>query len=149
MHSKYIRIQLVLAWGCLLLGIIIYLFFRSREHLGFVLLDYMGLKSVVDAARSLVAGVVLPDFICCCLPDGLWAGSYILFSDYCNRKERMKTRLMYASVIPMLGVVSELLQFTSLMPGVYDIRDLVCYILPFLIYIEILISNRNENISIN
>lgn len=143
------RLQIVLATVSLLAGMMIYLLFRSREYLGFVVLDALGLKSAVDVIRSWVEGVAVPDFVSYCLPDGLWTVSYILFSDYCNRNEPLRTRLIYASVIPLLGCVSELLQLATILPGVFDIRDLVCYILPLLTYIGILISKHNENISID
>lgn len=133
-QTAHTRLQLLIAWSCLLSGISIYLLFRSREHLGFILLDSIGLGSVVDSVRILTQGVHAPEFVRFCLPDGLWTTSYILFSDYCNRGENVRLKLAWASVIPLIGCMSELLQIYGVMPGVYDILDLACYFIPLLIY---------------
>ena len=133
MSNKRIKIQLISAWGCLLMGTGIYLLFRSREHLGFVLLDSVGLTSAVDALRTLTEGITVPEFVRFCLPDALWTSSYILFSDYLNRNERTAIRILWMSIIPLLGVISELLQFTGMIAGTFDPLDLACYTLPLLL----------------
>lgn len=125
----------VAAWLCLLTGISIYLLFRSRDHLGFILLDALGLSAATDCIRALVQGIDVPDFVRYCLPDGLWTTSYILFADYYNQSEKPTTRLAWISAIPVIGVVSELMQLTGLLPGVFDVLDLACYTLPFAIYL--------------
>lgn len=135
MACRRVNIQLVAAWACLLAGILIYLLFRSRQHLGFTVLDGVGLTSAVDAVRECVRGYSVPDFVRYSLPDGLWTSSYILFSDYCNRAAKPMRRLAMVSVIPLIGCVSELLQYVGVMPGVFDFMDLLCYVLPLAIYL--------------
>ncbi len=132
MSDKRIKIQLILAWGCLLTGTCIYLLFRSRNHLVFALLDSVGLTTAVDAIRSLTGDIDIPEFVRFCLPDGLWTTSYILFSDYINRNERFAIRLLLVSIIPLLGVVSEVLQSFNVIPGSFDPLDLACYCIPLL-----------------
>lgn len=127
-------LQLFFAWICLLLGISIYLLFRSRGHLGFILPDAVGLAPVIDTLRGFTQGVQVPEFIRFCLPDGLWTTSYILFSDHYNRSCEPRQRLLWASVIPLIGIASELLQACQLMPGVFDPLDLACYTIPLFIY---------------
>lgn len=135
MSNKRIKIQLISAWGCLLMGTGIYLLFRSREHLGFVLLDSVGLTSAVDAIRTQTGDITAPEFVRFCLPDALWTSSYILFSDYLNRNERTAIRVLWMSIIPLLGVISELFQFIGMISGTFDPLDLACYTLPLLIYV--------------
>ncbi len=132
MSDKRMKKQLILAWGCLLTGTSIYLLFRSRDHLIFALLDTVGLTTAVDGLRSMTAGICVPEFIRFCLPDGLWTSSYILFSDYINRNERFAIRLLLVSVIPLLGVVSEVLQSVNVIPGTFDPLDIACYSIPLL-----------------
>lgn len=132
MFVKQITLERTFAWGCLLVGIGIYLLFRSRGHLGFIVLDYIGMGAAVDAVRALVDGIKVPEFVRFCLPDGLWTLSYILFSDSVNRHESMMKRLAWISVVPLLGVVSELMQLAQLLPGTFDVADLACYSLPLL-----------------
>lgn len=135
MSHKHTKIQLLSAWGCLLMGSGIYLLFRSRQHLGFILLDSVGLASSVDAIRTLTRDIAVPEFVRFCLPDALWTSSYILFSDYANRSERIMARILWISIIPLQGVISELLQFAGIVPGTFDPLDLACYTLPLLIYV--------------
>ena len=128
------KIKLGLSWVCMLVGICIYLLFRSRSHLGFQLLDTIGLSTVVDALREMAVGIELPDFVKNCLPDGLWSISYILMCDYYNRDERRRLRVAWCSVIPLIGCTSELMQWGGILPGIFDWRDLVCYSAPLAVY---------------
>ncbi len=138
MFVKQITLERTLAWGCLLVGIGIYLLFRSRGHLGFIVLDYMGMGAAVDAVRALVDGIKVPEFVRFCLPDGLWTLSYILFSDSVNRHESKMKRLAWISVVPLLGVVSELMQLVQLLPGTFDVADLACYSLPLFMWMVLM-----------
>lgn len=143
LSDKHIKIQLILAWGCLLAGTSIYLLFRSRNHLVFFILDSVGLKIAIDTIRSMTGGIDLPEFVRFCLPDGLWTSSYILFSDYFNKNEKLTMRLLLASIIPLLGIASELLQSINMIPGTFDPLDIACYALPLLLWTAlILIRNK-------
>lgn len=146
MSNKRIKKQLISAWGCLLMGTGIYLLFRSREHLGFVLLDSVGLTSAVDAIRTLTGYITAPEFVRFCLPDALWTSSYILFSDYLNRNERTAIRFIWVSIIPLLGVVSELLQFVNMISGTFDPLDIACYTLPLLLWTIWLFHERQTKV---
>ena len=134
MFVKRITLERALALGCLLMGMGIYLLFRSRGHLGFIVFDCMGMGAAVDAVRKLVDGVYVSEFVRFCLPDGLWTLSYIFFSDSVNRHESMIKRLAWVSVVPLLGVLSELMQLTQLVPGVFDVADLACYSVPLFVW---------------
>ncbi len=134
MTVRWINIQLLFASLCLLMGISIYLLFRSRLHLGFMVFDSLGFASAIDAIRSFTKDVTAPDFIRFCLPDGLWTTSYILFSDWFNRNESQRSRLIWTSAIPLIGCMSEMMQLCGMLPGVFDVLDLACYFLPFLTY---------------
>lgn len=120
---------------CLMVGIGIYLLFRSRQLLVFSLVDVVGGGTLVDELRMAVSDVRLPDFVRFCLPDALWASAYILIIDGIFRKEKMNTRLAWASFIPCVGAVSELLQGATLIPGTFDTLDLMAYLLPLTIYV--------------
>lgn len=130
MNSKRVAI----AWTCFLAGIGIYLLFRSREHLGFMLVDAVGLGTAADRLRASVEGITPPEFVRFCLPDGLWTISYMLFVDHIFRDQSLKARIIWVSIIPVIGVLSELLQLAGIVPGVYDPLDLVVYMLPYMVY---------------
>ena len=135
MTNQRTKIKLLSALGCLLIGSSIYLFARSRDHLGFALLDAVGLAHMTDMLRLPMRDIPIPYFVRFCLPDGLWVTSYILFSDHINRHCMKMTRLAWASVVPILGIASEVLQLTQCIPGTFDILDLACYTIPLCLYI--------------
>ena len=119
----------------LLAGAVIYLLFRSKTLLGFELLDRIGAEPWADRMRCYTADIVLPDMFVYSLPGGLWALGYILAIDSIFSNQSRNTRIVWASVIPLLGVCSEILQGVGLLPGVFDPWDLVFYALPFIIFV--------------
>ena len=119
----------------LLAGALIYLLFRGKNLLGFMLLRRIGLEPWADRMRSYTADIRLPDVVVDSLPGGLWALGYILVIDSIFGNQSRSTRIVWASVIPLLGVCSEVLQGVGLLPGVFDLWDLFCYALPFIIFV--------------
>ena len=119
----------------LLAGALIYLLFRGKNLLGFMLLRRIGLEPWADRMRSYTADIRLPDVVVFSLPGGLWALGYILVIDSIFGNQSRSTRIVWASVIPLLGVCSEVLQGVGLLPGVFDLWDLFCYALPFIIFV--------------
>lgn len=129
------RISILIALLLFLCGASIYLLFRSRGHLGFMLADALGLGNVVDSLRASVSDIHPSEFVLYSLPDGLWTISYIMLMNHIFRNEKRITRLIWVSIIPLLGILTELLQLTPLMPGVFDPLDLMCYAFPLIGYI--------------
>ena len=127
--------KLISGVASLLAGAVIYLLFRSKNLLGFELLHRIGVGPWADRMRSFTADVRLPDVVVNSLPGGLWALGYILVIDSIFSHQSRSTRIVWASVIPLLGVCSEVLQGVGLLPGVFDLWDLVCYALPFIIFV--------------
>ena len=122
-----------------------YVLLRPRVILLFRVIDKIGVGSWVDAQRAHFAGSVLPEWVVYCLPNGLWSASYILLMDAIMKHRSLHERLAWACVIPVLGVISELLQGMGMLTGTFDTIDLACYAVPFLIYAALLwIRNRNE-----
>ena len=119
----------------LLAGALIYLLFRGKNLLGFMLLRRIGLEPWADRMRSYAADIRLPDVVVFSLPGGLWALGYILVIDSIFGNQSRSTRIVWASVIPQLGVCSEVLQGVGLLPGVFSSWDLICYVLPFIIFV--------------
>lgn len=119
----------------LLTGATIYLLFRSKTLLGFKLLSGIGAEPWADRMRSYAADVTLPDVVVYSLPGGLWSLGYILIIDSLFSNQTRSTRIAWASVIPLLGVGSEVLQAIGLLPGVFDTLDLVFYALPFILFV--------------
>lgn len=127
-------IRRITASVSLLAGAAIYMLFRPRHLVGFVVLDSIGLETWVNNCRQLVPSVQLPEFMIYCLPNGLWSLSYVLLIDEVVQAQRFCTKLIWASVIPVIGVISEFMQLWGIIPGRYDLGDVICYITPVFLY---------------
>lgn len=90
--------------------------------------------------------VQLPDFVLYSLPDGLWSLSSILMLHPLLRQEPLGRRLAIVAVVPMLGIISEILQGIGCLIGVFDIWDLACYSLPLISYILCQSCNNFSNL---
>ena len=60
------------------------------------------------------------------LPDGLWAMSYTMLIFHLRNDKTLKT-LIWSIIIPIIGILSEISQYYSLIPGTFDIIDLIMY----------------------
>ena len=123
--------------GVLLLvaGGLIYLLFRPRVLLMFLIADSMNAGGLVDSLRLMAADAKVPPFVLYSLPAGLWAASYVLIADSFTRTQPVAGRLLATAIIPALGLASELMQWGGLLPGTADISDAVCYMVPYLVYV--------------
>ena len=117
----------------LLVGGTIYVLLRSRQTLLNVLIDAAGAKGI-EGAREKAAEWTIPEWIIYSLPGGLWSTAYILLIHALTMGEHPGRRLLWASLIPVIGVLSELMQQHNLLPGVADRWDVFFYALPYFIY---------------
>lgn len=122
------------------LGGIIYIMFRSKNLLMFEWFQYF--KIDIDLVRNytLPYRENLPSWIYFSLPDGLWVYSFtsamviIWRTDYSNLK--------YWILLPFMGgIIAEILQHFKIIPGTFDILDLMFSIIAMLISI-LLITNK-------
>lgn len=133
------RLKLPLGMMMLLIGGMTYLLFRPQTLLMFHVTDAIGLSATINSMREGISSQ-LPEFIIYSLPGALWAAAYILTTEYFLYRQSVKTRIFVAGIIPIIGAVSELLQLTGLLPGTFDVADLLCYLVPYLLYMSIILK---------
>ena len=126
MMKVILSIILVSIGGC------IYLMQRTTGILMFRIIDFLGLTDAVAGLRNSIQQ--MPEFVVFNLPGGLWSASYVLLSDAVFAGQSKMMRLAWGSLIPMIGLVSELLQAVALCPGTADWLDAVCYGVPYILY---------------
>jgi hypothetical protein len=136
------RLKLSLGIMLLLVGGITYLLFRPRTLLMFHVADYLALSPIIDRIREGMTNAWFPEFIVYSLPGALWSAAYLLTADCFLNGQTVKTRLAITSIIPLIGAASELLQLTGVLPGTYDGWDLLCYLIPYLIYLSCITKNK-------
>jgi hypothetical protein len=119
-----------------IIGGFIYIIYRSDSLLMFKWFDYLGLESIINILRnSSIANIKLPDILIYSIPDALWIFSFtyimLLLWDF----KISKQSIIWILIGPIIGIGSELLQYISIIPGTFDINDLILStisaILPF------------------
>ena len=116
----------------LTMGGLLYILFRPETLLIFHVIHKMGLSDSIEVWRNSAADMCLPEFVVFNLPAGLWATAYVLIINALFASQPRWQQLASASVIPLLGVLSEGLQVIGLVPGTADGLDALCYALAYL-----------------
>lgn len=127
----------LLAYGCA-----IYLLFRSKSLNIYQWCSVFGLSNTIDTLRYIVKDWHVPEFVKFCLPDGFYCASYILMIDAIWYKDKGFVKNTIISLVPIVTVSSEMLQYFGLVKGTFDIYDLICYIIPTLIYVSLKCTNN-------
>ncbi|MBO7145864.1 MAG: hypothetical protein J6W13_13720 [Salinivirgaceae bacterium] len=113
---------------------LIYILFRPDTTLLFCTLVKAGFAESLYQLRA-AASVGLPYWVVYCLPNALWVAAYILITDMVLTGWTMRPKLLTASVIMIVGVASEMLQSAALLPGTFDVADIVAYTAPYSLYV--------------
>lgn len=91
---------------------------------------------------TLTAKNSLPDWFLFSLPDGLWIFSYTSLVLLIWRNKINRENFFWIAIIPILIILSELGQLFNIVPGTFDLIDVLLYslgaILPILIFTEYL-----------
>lgn len=141
---KSFDLRYILGIISFLLGVSIYLLWRDIHHLVFYLFDSIGLSSPILFLRNLFSFVNPPEWVLYSLPDGLWSLAYILIIDAAVGKySELKIRLFWISIIPIIGILSEIMQLSGWLIGTFDPIDLISYTLPLIIYTIYIIIYRH------
>lgn len=123
----------MLAALLLALSSFIYLVFRPSDIIAFRFIDRAGLSGTIESLRALTSGINLPSMVIYSIPDGLWLISYMFIAD--SLLPASPSKPLWILALPGNAVASELAQFWHLLPGVFDFRDLMCYLIPTLVYL--------------
>ena len=119
----------------------IYVAFRTESLAMFTWFRTLHLNGLVERVRNMASGVQLPYFVKYCLPNGLWIASYILATDALVEKNR----LLWALTLPGIAILFEFLQIWGIIPGTFDLGDLLCLIIPSVLYIIYYITCYEKN----
>lgn len=108
--------------------------FRSRQIVLLRIADSTPLYRLLSIVRETASPWQPSEWVVFSLPGGLWSAAYILIIHSLMAPLTLVSRWRWAIVIPMLGALSELCQAFHVLPGTFDVVDLLCYLLPFLLY---------------
>jgi len=126
----------------LLIGGLIYIFFRTEKLIMFDWIEDYNI-SILNI-RTLTSEYYdkLPNWFLFSLPDGLWLFSYTSLILLIWRNKIDRENFIWIVIIPILIILSELGQLLNIVPGTFDLVDILLYslgvILPILIFTEYL-----------
>jgi len=115
----------------MVLGGVVYLLFRNTHMLMFQWVDLAGLTDPLMRARSWAAPLRqwMPGWLLFSLPDGAWVFSCTAFFAHLWPDGPWWMRWGWIGLGTVLAMGGELGQLVGLVPGVFDPRDLVAYLL--------------------
>jgi hypothetical protein len=128
-------------------GSLIYILFRSSSLKMFIWFERIHILDVIENIRKFTSiySNNLPNFILYSLPDGLWLFSYVSLVLYLWKNELKSENIFWVFSVPLISIISELGQIFKIIPGTFDIIDLLMYllgtILPFIIYKKSITNN--------
>ena len=134
-----------IALGVMLFGIggFIYLAFRSTSLKMFEWCRQLGVYNYILQIRNALHSINLNDFFLFSLPDGLWVTAYIIIVDFIWCKN-CRMQLLWGCLLPVVGLCSELLQGLGFVNGTFDVMDILCYTIPYIIYLTFKLSKNEE-----
>ena len=118
-------------WLSLILGFLIYLFFRPNN------LIYNNFISF-PIKINIESNSIITNFFIYSLPNGLWSLSYAQLIFHIYKDYGIKVILL-SSLMVFLGIIIEILQFYGFISGYFDISDIFTYII---FHITILIIQK-------
>ncbi len=124
----------------LLLGGMVYISFRQDTLKMFRWFDSINLSAVISELRLLTLPLSdhLPNWFLYSLPDGLWICSYLSVLLVVWDNVISKHNIHWLLLVPMIAIFSEIGQLFKIVPGTFDILDLIFYlggtVLPILIF---------------
>lgn len=131
-------IQILLSALAISVGGVTYMIWRCGTLL-------YSLTSGIPAIKYLQSVCPYPgNFFIYNLPGGLWCLSYILVVDMIMRQSSLLLRLVAASIIPFVGLSSEVFQYFGLISGQFDYFDIICYLLPLAVYMIVMIVDNKK-----
>ena len=114
----------------------IYILYRSETLLMFKWADALNLTGLIENLRQTMSIHTPSDFVQYNLPDGLWSISYFLIILSIWGKVS-RENMVWFCLMPIIALISEFMQFASIIPGQFDWWDVVCYSIPLNMMISI------------
>ena len=125
----------------LLLGGLIYIGFRSDSLVMFSWFETLHIDAITSSFRDFAKSLgmtSLPKWVVFSLPGGLYMMSCVSLMMLIWGNSLNKKSLFWIFLVPILGILSEPLQYHGLLPGTHHIGDYILYIIfifvPILMY---------------
>ena len=129
--------RIILSFALLSVGCIIYILFRQDSLLMFTCFDKLQIMGLIQHIRNTGTEYSVFDWVKNSLPDGLWLFSYMFLIDAIWDREKVFLYYFFLYLLPIIAIVSEILQAFDIVSGVYDTLDLSCYFGAILLFLTL------------
>lgn len=119
----------------LIIGGMIYIIFRPDNLVMFSWFDGIGLTPYIEYLRTEYGDISIYSWIKYNMPAALWLFSYIFIIDSIWGKEKSIIFSYFIYVLPILALLSELMQAINLLPGTFDYMDLASYLIAIIVFL--------------
>lgn len=133
--NSIVIIKAIIAFIFLFSGVMIYIIYRTKDLLVFKWIDWLYLNSEVDYLRLSYINLLDNSFLIYNLPGALWVTSYIILINIVNKYNSIINRIIISSALPIIAIISEFLQYFTIINGTFDWLDIICYLFPLIIFI--------------
>ncbi len=124
----------ILSLLILCIGGFIYIGLRDKSLLMFDWFNHLGLSQHVEIIRGVFNSEGVYGWVKNSLPDGLWLFSYMFLVDVIWNGSKSISAYIFIYYLPFLALMSEILQYFELVPGVFDWIDIASYLFAILLY---------------
>lgn len=114
-----------LSISSIILGVAIYSFFRKPPLLLTKLYKALYLESTISSIQDYFAQTSLPEWVLYGLPDLLWMFSFTLVILLIWGFKANLHSILWIGIVLIIGLLYEILQFPNIVPGVFDVMDLL------------------------
>ena len=99
--------------------------------------EQLGVSNEIDKFRGWVNSEGIYGWVKYSLPDGLWLFAYMFLVDAIWNGTRSIATYIFIFSLPILALMSEILQYCELVPGVFDWIDVISYLFAIMLYVII------------
>lgn len=126
MSARYFLLVVVLP---LVVGGLIYILLRTDTLLMFQWADALSLTIPISRGRAAAAPLLpwVPGFVLFSIPDGVWVFSATAFFARLWHDGPLWARMLWIGMAPAMAIGGELGQLVGLVPGTFDVLDLLAY----------------------
>lgn len=117
----------------LLIGGFLYIAYRDKSIIMFSWFEIVGIDGLIENIRKM-ANIQPYYWVKYNLPAGLWLFSYMFIMDAIWGNRKSVNRRMFIWILPIIAILSEIMQIFGLCPGIFDIFDLLSYLLAIILF---------------
>lgn len=136
-NKRYLIFKVLTSLVVLFTGGLIYLGWRTGNLVMFQLIEKWGMSDYLKSFRDISTNYSIYEWIKYSIPDGLWLFSYMFLINTVWGNHKCISSYIFLWTLPVAAILSELLQFITIVPGTFDIVDLMCYILAIIFFLII------------